>query len=186
MFRYDGRNALILGAGRSGVAAAELLLERHSRATIVDEHWTPEYRADVGSRGIRCLTAEATHLPDGNYDLLVASPAIPADHPWLTLAHKRGLAIISEMELGAHYWQGQAIAVTGSKGKSSVVKCLADTLNLAGHPAVTAGNYGTPLSQRVLECPDMGRDTIAVVEVSSFQMEHTRTFAPHLAAILTI
>lgn len=186
MFRYDGRNALVLGAGRSGVAAAELMLVRRGHATIVDEKWTLDHRAEVGMLGISCLSADAEHLPDGSYDLLIVSPSIPMSHPWLQIARKRGLSIISELELGAHYWQGEVLAVTGSKGKSSVVKCLADTLTRSGRPAVTAGNYGVPLSQRVLECADGGRGTIAVVEVSSFQMEHTRRFSPRLAAILNV
>lgn len=186
MARYDRRNTLILGAGRSGRAAANLILELRGRASVADEHWTPENLATLGSEGISCLRAQHDHLPDGNYDLVVTSPSIPMTHPWIEIARSRGLAIISELELASVYWRGETIAVTGSKGKSSVVKCLTDTLTRAGRRAVTAGNYGTPLSERLLECPDFGAGTIAVTEVSSFQLEHTRTFSPRIAAILNI
>lgn len=186
MGRYDQRNALILGAGRSGHAAAKLILDRRGRATVIDEHWQTEDKAAFAREGICCAAGERFHLPDGSYNLLVTSPSIPMDHPWILQARDRGLAIISELELAANYWQGEIIAVTGSKGKSSVVKCLTDTLVRAGHTAVTAGNYGTPLCERVLTCADAGAGTVAVTEVSSFQLEHTRTFAPRIAAILNI
>lgn len=186
MARYDNRNSLILGAGRSGLAAARLLLERGGRVAVVDENWPGSSLADFSTEGISCLSSDHDHLPDGAYDLVVVSPSIPLTHPWITIARQRGLAMISELELGANYWKGEAIAVTGSKGKSSVIKCLTDTLNLAGIPAVTAGNYGIPLCARVLECENAGVGVMAVTEVSSFQLEHTRTFAPTLAAILNI
>lgn len=184
--KYANRNALILGAGRSGEAAAKLIMETGGRAAIVDERWPEGRLAEVGSQGIRCLRATRDYLPDGAYDLIVASPSIPMDHPWLDTARTRGLHVISELELGAAAWQGDTLAVTGSKGKSSVVKCLVDALRAAGRDVCDAGNYGTPLSQRVLERPDRGAGAIAVVEASSFQLELTRTFAPRLAAILNI
>lgn len=186
MARYDHRNALILGAGRSGHAAARLILAQQGQASVVDENWTAERLAEFGADGISCLRAGRDHLPDGSYDLAIVSPALSPEHPWVIAARDRGLAIISELELGSVYWQGDLLAVTGSKGKSSVVKCLTDTLTLAGHSAVTAGNFGTPLCERVLDCPEAGRGVIAVTEVSSFQMEYTRTFAPRLAAVLNI
>ena len=185
MPHYENRNALILGAGKSGLAAARLILALNGRASIVDRSWNPRRRTEIGSEGITCLNATDT-LPDGAYDLLIVSPSIPMDHPWLKIARTRGLAIISEMELAGRCWKGDILALTGSKGKSSAVKCLADTLNLSGKSAVTAGNFGTPLSERVLQYPNRGRGIIAVTEVSSFQMEHTRTFDPRLAAILNI
>ena len=140
MARYDRRNALILGAGRSGLAAARVILELHGRAAVADENWKPETLAAFGSEGISCIRAQREHLPDGNFDLVIVSPSIPLTHPWIITARDRGLAIISELELASVYWRGETIAVTGSKGKSSVIKCLTDTLNLAGRPAVTAGN----------------------------------------------
>ena len=122
-------NALVFGNGRSGRAAAELLRREGARVVVLDgdDKW-----------------------PDGAWDLCVTSPGIPLDHPWQVAARAAGVKVISELQLGANRWKGRTLAVTGSKGKSSVVKLIADTLNLAGVPAVPCGNYGTPLCEVLL------------------------------------
>ena len=172
-------NALVLGNGRSGRAAAELLRREGARVVVLDgeDKW-----------------------PDGAWDLCVTSPGIPLDHQWQVAARAAGVKVISELQLGASRWKGRALAVTGSKGKSSVVKLIADTLNLAGVPAVPCGNYGTPLCEVVMRQGEGALPTgdgavaggapspclIAVVEVSSFQMETTDDFHPDAAAILNL
>ena len=172
-------NALVLGNGRSGRAAAELLRREGARVVVLDgeDKW-----------------------PDGAWDLCVTSPGIPLDHPWQVAARAAGVKVISELQLGASRWKGRSFAVTGSKGKSSVVKLIADTLNLAGVPAVPCGNYGTPLCEVVMRQGEGALPTgngavvgrapspclIAVVEVSSFQMETTDDFHPDAAAILNL
>lgn len=164
---------VVLGAGKSGRAAQELVEARGGQAVVLD--------GDVA-------------FPDVRDGLCIVSPAIPMEHVWLTEAATRGFKIVSELEFGWWAWReaaprgGRAIAITGSKGKSSLVKFCCDTLNRCGIPAFTAGNYGTPLCQRVLE-REQDRNmlnAVAVVEVSSFQMEHTETFAPEVACILNL
>ncbi len=157
-------NAIVLGNGRSGRAAAELLRREGARVVVLDgdDAW-----------------------PGGAYDLCVTSPGIPPGHPWHAAARAAGVKTISELQLGASRWRGRTLAVTGSKGKSSVVKLIADTLNLAGIPAVPCGNYGTPLCEVVNRRGD-GVGAWAVVEVSSFQMETTDDFHPDAAALLNL
>lgn len=155
-------DVLILGAGKSGRAAETLLARRGIDSRVLDGE---------------------VPFPDGTWAYAVASPAIPLTHPWIKACETRNIPIVSELELGASFWKGKALAVTGSKGKSSVVKLVADTLNLAGHPAVPCGNYGTPLCEVVNTRPDA---EWAVVEVSSFQMEHTHNFHPVAAAVLNL
>ena len=157
-------NALVLGNGRSGRAAAELLRRGGAHVVVLDgdDAW-----------------------PGGAWDMCVTSPGIPLDHPWQVAARAAGVKVISELQLGASRWKGRTLAVTGSKGKSSVVKLIADTLNLAGVPAVPCGNYGTPLCEVVNSRGD-GVGAWAVVEVSSFQMETTDDFHPDAAAILNL
>ena len=183
--KYDSMNALVLGAGVSGEAAAHLLLARGGRVLVVDE-------GDASSRGavaerLRTAGGEIVFgdgaLPQERFDICVTSPGFALDHPWIVECRQRGISIISELELGGYYWPGRMLAVTGSKGKSSLVKLCADTLNGAGVTASPAGNYGIPLCRLVLEKPELAW---AVVEVSSFQMEHTRTFMPDVAILLNL
>ena len=157
-------NALVLGNGRSGRSAAELLRREGARTVVLDgdDAW-----------------------PGGAWDVCVTSPGIPLDHPWQVAARAAGVKVISELQLGASRWKGRMLAVTGSKGKSSVVKLIADTLNLADVPAVPCGNYGTPLCE-VVNMRGDGVGTWAIVEVSSFQMETTDDFHPDAAAILNL
>ena len=148
-------NAVVLGNGRSGTSAAELLRREGASVTVLD--------------GADAWPAEAS------FDLCVASPGIALDHPWQRAARAAGVPVVSELQLGAERWLakgGRMLAVTGSKGKSSVVKLVAETLCLAGGSATPCGNYGLPLAQVVLDCPEP-QSAWAVVEVSSFQMETT-------------
>lgn len=183
--KYDRVNALVLGAGVSGEAAALLLLARGGRVLLIDEGDGANQTAAaerVRQAGGR-VAFGGGELPQEAFDVCVASPAFALSHPWVKACRSRGLPLISELELGGCYWRGKILAVTGSKGKSSVVKFCADTLELAGMTASPAGNYGIPLCRLALERPELAW---AVTEVSSFQMEHTQTFCPDLAILLNL
>lgn len=148
-------NAVVLGAGRSGRAASALLRREEWNVTVLDgdDPW-----------------------PESECSLCVTSPGIPLEHPWQVAARSVGIPVISELQLGVERYRsigGRMLAVTGSKGKSSVVKLVADALG-----GVPCGNYGTPLCEVVNDWVQNGRTgggvpPWAVVEVSSFQMETT-------------
>ncbi|HPB10851.1 MAG TPA: UDP-N-acetylmuramoyl-L-alanine--D-glutamate ligase [Kiritimatiellia bacterium] len=182
---YDQVNALVLGAGASGEAAALLLAARGGRVRVLDEGDGAARAAVAGRLRQAGITAHfgAGGLPEEPFDVCIASPGFALQHPWIAACRVRGTPVISELELGACYWPGRVLAVTGSKGKSSLVKLCADTLNGAGVSASPAGNYGIPLSRLALERPELAW---AVTEVSSFQMEHTRTFSPDIAILLNL
>ena len=153
-------NALVLGYGRSGKAAETLLCRSGFSVTVLD--------------------GEAP-FPDGAFDVAVVSPGIALTHPWIAAAKRRGIPLKSELQLGCEELQRQGwklLAVTGSKGKSSVVKVVADAINLAGRHAVPCGNYGVPVCEvansRTIEQSEQSNNPLwAVVEVSSFMMETT-------------
>ncbi|MGN0847302.1 MAG: Mur ligase family protein [Kiritimatiellia bacterium] len=149
-------NAIVLGNGRSGAVAANLLRLEGWVVRILD-----------GDEPWPCV--------DSRPDLCVTSPGIALDHPWQVAARAAGVRVVSELQLGAVRWRargGRMLAVTGSKGKSSVVKLVAEALCRAGTPAVPCGNYGTPLCE-VVTGDRNPNGAWAVVEVSSFQMETT-------------
>ncbi|MDD4101686.1 MAG: Mur ligase family protein, partial [Kiritimatiellae bacterium] len=183
--RYDRCTALVLGAGISGEAASLLLLSRGCSVLLLDEQelsgegLCAENVRQAGGR----VVCGSRGLPEEHFDICVASPSFPSRHPWIWTCLKRGVPVISELELGAAYWHGKILAVTGSKGKSSLVKLCADVLNGAGISASPAGNYGIPLCRLALEQPGL---KWAVVEVSSFQMELTGEFHPDIAVLLNI
>ena len=183
--KYDGVKALVLGAGVSGEAAALLLLAHGGRVLLVDEG-DDETKAAVAARVRQAggrVAYQVAELPNEPFDVCVVSPAFAMNHPWVAECRRRGLPMISELELGSCYWPGKILAVTGSKGKSSLVKFGSDTLDGAGIPSSPAGNYGIPLCRLALEKPSLAW---AVTEVSSFQMEHTSTFSPDIAVLLNI
>ena len=182
--KYDGLNALVLGAGLSGEWAARLLLARGGKAIVLDEGdgvKSADAAARIRSAGGAVRFGKGD-LPDDAFDVCVVSPAFALGHPWIAACMERGIPVISELELGAHYWRGKILAVTGSKGKSSFVKLCADTLGQVVS-ASPAGNYGIPLCRLALEQPGL---QWAVTEVSSFQMEHSPTFHPHIAVLLNL
>ncbi len=189
----SAQSIIVLGAGSSGIAAAQLARRLGYHVQLLDKHFTPEMLERLSAASITPIVQSETAAPnyaalskDTPLNAIITSPGFALEHPWIRAAQATTLPLLSELEFASRTWQGELIAVTGSKGKSSVVKCLTDTLNLAGKTAVTAGNYGIPLAQRVLEAPQCGKGIIAVTEVSSFQMEHTTTFSPHIAALLNL
>ena len=168
--------ALVLGYGRSGKAAAALLRELGAEAVVL---------ADDARDG----------LGEGDFDFAVVSPGIALTHPWIVEAKRRGIPLRSELQLGCEELKRQGwklLAVTGSKGKSSVVKVVADAINLAGEKAVACGNYGIPVCEVALEDgrreTEDGKVRWAVVEVSSFMMETTELMSDafEAAAILNL
>ena len=189
---------LVLGAGRSGRAAEALLrswggdvlvLEGDDAFPCGDRNVAAPAGGGCGS-GDRNVAAPAggaevgaaTFLSpqDADIDYVVASPGIPLTHRWIVEARRRGIPLKSELQLGCEGLKRQGwklLAVTGSKGKSSVVRVISDAISLSGCYAVPCGNYGVPVSEVVLE--DEKRETEdekerwAVVEVSSFQLETT-------------
>jgi UDP-N-acetylmuramoylalanine--D-glutamate ligase len=116
-------------------------------------------------------------------DLAVASPGVRVDGPWIRACRERGIRVISEIELG---WlcrgRARVLAVTGSNGKSTLVKVCAEALERAGLRAVPVGNYGRPVCDAVLE---REWDWL-VIEVSTFQLETVESFRPDIGILLNI
>lgn len=181
----DGRRVAVLGAGVSGVAAARLVCRQGATALVLDEAQAAERSGARDALRICGATycGGVGAFPADDIDLCVASPAFALGHPWLLACEARGIPVVSELELGARYWPGRLLAVTGSKGKSSLVKLCADATTAAGITARPAGNYGTPLCELVLDAPDV---LWAIIEVSSFQLELAGSLAPDVAVLLNV
>jgi UDP-N-acetylmuramoylalanine--D-glutamate ligase len=183
---FEGSRALVVGIARSGVAAAKLLLRHGGSVRAIDRRRQDELSADAASlaeRGaeVRYGTMDLATL-EGR-DLVVVSPGVPSDLPLFTEAMRRGIPIVSEIELGYAVARAPVIAVTGTNGKSTTVELIGAMGRSAGLATEVLGNIGTALSERAEEVPE---DGLLVVEVSSFQLEHVTRFRPKVGVILNV
>jgi UDP-N-acetylmuramoylalanine--D-glutamate ligase len=175
---------VVVGAGRSGRAAARLLVDRGADVTLAEADPTVlERDPDLRRLGARVETGE--HRPPTFIaaDLIVVSPGVPLNQPSITAARDAGVPVIGEIEMASRWLSGRVIAITGTKGKSTTTSLAADMLQEGGMSAIAGGNLGTALSEQV---GASGREVLHVVEVSSFQLESTDTFHPWIAVLLNL
>ncbi len=174
---------MVVGAARSGVAAAELLARRGARVTLAD--LKPDLPDAERLRGAGVAMALGPHDPDlfASADLVVLSPGVPLRQPALARAKRAKVPIIGELELASRLLRGRIVAITGTKGKSTTTTLVGRMLSAAGFDAPVSGNIGAPLAAKVDASTET---TIHVVEVSSFQLETTVTFHPWIAALLNL
>jgi UDP-N-acetylmuramoylalanine--D-glutamate ligase len=176
-----GRRVTVAGAGRSGIAAAELLSRHGAIVTLSDTRDEIEEAARLESQGI---TLEAGgHVVDTftRADLVVVSPGIPWRLPILDAAREAGVPVVGELELASRWVRGRIIGITGTKGKSTTSTLAGRMFEAGGRPVLVGGNIGVALSAQV---DDSTSDTIHVVEASSFQLEASETFHPWVAVLL--
>ncbi len=176
------KQALVLGLGESGRGAVRLLLSEGARVTGVDSLSRVDTAQPLEKDGARILPG-CTDLPNDPFDLAVVSPGIAEDHPWIASLRERGIPCLGELELGWSRCKGRVWAITGSNGKSTLVKCCAEALAKAGRCARIAGNYGISF------CEQVSKDPVAddwVIEVSSFQLEMVDRFRPDVGILLNV
>jgi len=179
------RSALVLGLGSSGEAAARLLLRQGHGVTVADaaSGAALEAKARVLREAGCTVCTGSRELPPGDFGLAVVSPGVPADDAWIVSLKERGIPVISELELGWRSRRSRVLAVTGSNGKSTLVKLCREAIEQDGFTAVAGGNYGVPLS--AIDCCEPAPDWV-VVEVSSFQLEAVDQFAPDAGILLNL
>ncbi|MBA4389016.1 MAG: UDP-N-acetylmuramoyl-L-alanine--D-glutamate ligase [Verrucomicrobia bacterium] len=179
------KKALVLGLGASGEAAVGLLLRDGTDVTVIDRSEDADILRSarrISRRGVEVLTG-ADKLPADDFDICVASPGIAPSSDWFRQAAARRIPVISELELGFSRCRCPVLAITGSNGKSTLVRLCGDALRLAGKRVALGGNYGEPLSSLALKSD--GLDWL-IVEVSSFQLERVETFSPKVAVVLNL
>jgi UDP-N-acetylmuramoylalanine--D-glutamate ligase len=180
-FSVRGKQVAVVGAARSGIAAAELLVRRGARVTLteVKSHIDDEQRLrDAGVELELGGHREATLV---GADLVVLSPGVPSNQPPIEAARHAGVPIMGELELASRWLRGRLVAITGTKGKSTTTTLTGRMLEAGGHRVLVGGNIGHALSAQVDQST---ADTIHVVEASSFQLEATETLRPWIAVLL--
>jgi UDP-N-acetylmuramoylalanine--D-glutamate ligase len=186
MMELKGKKVLVVGLGKSGLAAALFLRRMGAQVTVSDVR-----SAESLAKEIPALLEEGIMVEAGGHglftfrrqDLIVVSPGVPLDTPELVQAKSFGRPVIGELELAARFLKGRILAITGSNGKTTTTALAGEILQDAGFPTLVAGNIGVPVVGLIEESTD---STWSVLEVSSFQLESTEEFHPAIAVILNI
>lgn len=173
----------ILGAARSGLAAARLL-RREGAAVFVSD------MKEATEDALRILQEIGADYEFGGHtdrvlqaDTLILSPGVPDTAPIVRQAIEKGMRITNEIEIAAARCRAEIVAITGTNGKTTTTELTGFILRHAGRNAHVAGNIGIPFSEVVLTA---GSNDVVVLEVSSFQLEHISSFRPRVAILLNM
>ncbi|MEL7361374.1 MAG: Mur ligase family protein, partial [Bacteroidota bacterium] len=184
----EGRRVTVIGAARSGLAAAKLFAAKGAIVFLTEQGVLPEAVAtDLDAQGIAYEddghTARAL-----NADFFVVSPGVPTEAPLIQEALKQDLPVYSEVEAASWFANGPIAAITGTNGKTTTTSLLGHIVQndarQSGRRVAIAGNIGRAFADAVLEAD--GSETTYVLEVSSFQLDHVATFRPKAAVLLNV
>ena len=182
-FSVSGQRVVVVGAARSGVAAAHLLVTRGASVVLTDTRETIDPADELRRAGV--VLELGGHRPEtlASADLIVLSPGVSPRQADVAAARAAGVPVIGEVELASRWLAGRIVAITGTKGKSTTTTLIGRMLAEGGFKAAVGGNIGVPLSAQVAASTP---DVIHVVEASSFQLETTEQFRPWIAVLLNL
>ena len=183
---FINKKVLIVGLGISGQAAFDALFSFGIVPAIYDSKDIATLDPDFYAR-LKSANAEAylagEPVPDIVWDYVIPSPGVPLDLPFLVAAKNGGAEFIGELELSYLLGNGKYAAITGTNGKTTTTTLVYEIFRNAGLDSVVAGNIGNAVVTEALAATD---DTWLVTEVSSFQLETTNEFRPHISAFLNL
>jgi UDP-N-acetylmuramoylalanine--D-glutamate ligase len=175
----------VVGAARSGVAVAMLLKSQGAVVYVSDSAAADKLQASLPTLQAEKINYEVGGHSDRVYEceLMVISPGVPSNAPVVLEAQKRKIKVVSELEVGSWFCRAPIVAITGSNGKTTTTTLTGRILSNAAKKHVVAGNIGTAFSSVVLELVETD---VAVLEVSSFQLDHCEEFSPKISVLLNI
>ena len=183
---FANKKILVIGAGISGFAAAKIAKKFGAEVFLSDAKAEQEIKFDFSELrelGINLIFGKQTeNLLDG-VDMIILSPAVPVKIPIVQAALQKKIPVISEVELAFDLAKSEIFAITGTNGKTTTTTLLGLLLETAYKKVGVGGNIGTALSEVALE---VGEGGAIAAEISSYQMEATKNFRPHVSAILNI
>jgi UDP-N-acetylmuramoylalanine--D-glutamate ligase len=180
-FSVRGKRVVVVGAARSGVAAAQLLVRRGAVVTLTDSRPAIDDESVLRDAGVALELGGHQAATLANADLIVLSPGVPPQLPVIEAARRAGIPVTGELELASRWLRGRVVAITGTKGKSTTTTLTGRMLEAGGHHVLVGGNIGLALSAHVDASTEK---TIHVIEASSFQLESASTFRPWIAVLL--
>lgn len=181
------KKALVVGLGyRTGLAAANFLSDRGVDVTVSDAKSKEELSSIIEKLNPDVKVIAGEQVPailDQGFDIVVLSPGVPVAIPLVQEALKKGVPVISEIELAYRNMKGHIIAITGTDGKTTTTELTGHIFKELGFRTFMGGNIGTPLISLAEKTDD---DTVTIIELSSFQLETVDTFKPHVSSILNL
>lgn len=182
----SGKKVLVIGAARSGVAAARFLAQRGAVVALNDrkpiEEWTDAARA-LKAEGIGLVAGDVPMWLLDQIELVVLSPGVPPKSIPVRYAERAGAEVIGEIELASRFLRGRIVGITGTNGKTTTTTLIGELLKGAGLDVQVGGNIGTPLISLIENSSEEGW---TVVELSSYQLETTVDFHPTVAIVLNL
>lgn len=186
MAELAGQRVLVVGMARSGLAVATALADEGAHVFVSDAAPQESLTKAVAILSERKIAYECGgHSLDSlaKTDLVVASPGVPPGNVLLRTAAERKIPVVAEIEIAYRLSAAPVLATTGSNGKTTTTSWLGSIYRAAGREAEVGGNIGRPYAEFAAALPAEAR---AILEVSTFQLEHVETFCPKIAALLNL
>ena len=185
--KLEGKKVLVVGAGKSGIAASELLLDKKIETVLYDGNKDLDveklYEKAPKLKGMPVLFGELTDEQLRAFDVAVLSPGVPTDLPVVERMRAQNVCIWGEIELAAHFAKGKIAAITGTNGKTTTTALVGSILREYYKSVFVVGNIGIPFTSVAL---DTTEDSVIAAEISSFQLETTIDFQPEVSAVLNV
>lgn len=183
---FKDKKVLVSGMAKSGISAAELLKKLGAEVTIQDaktEDKLGDAVKEVKEKGIKLFLGANPDDIIEDMDMLVMSPGVPTDLPFVEKAKKAGIKVIGEIELAWLFCKSPVIGITGTNGKTTTTSLVGEILKAYFENSFVVGNIGNPFADCCLDTTEGG---CVVAELSSFQLETIDAFKPKVSAVLNI
>ncbi len=187
IMNFQDKKVLVVGAGKSGIAAISLLNTMDAYSILYDSNTDlnqEELQAKLPKlfKG-EIVLGELTQSIKENIDYVVLSPGVPTDLPYVNELRGMGLPILGEIELAYQFSKGKVAAITGTNGKTTTTTLVGEIMKTYYESVFVVGNIGIPYTEMVTQTTE---ETVTVAEMSSFQLETVLSFRPDVSAILNI
>lgn len=183
----EEKKVLVVGTGVSGIAAAELLLDKKIDTVLFDGNKDLDlhklYEKTPKLSGIPVILGELDEEQMRQFGVAVLSPGVPTDLPMVERLRAQNVEIWGEIELAYYFGKGRIIAITGTNGKTTTTALTGEIMKNYYKDVRVVGNIGIPYTS---EAATMTDETVTVAEISSFQLETIHSFCPNVSAILNI
>jgi UDP-N-acetylmuramoylalanine--D-glutamate ligase len=183
----SSQKVLVAGSGKSGIAAAKLLLALGGEVVLYDgnDKLDPEKLKENFEEDAKLtiLLGELNRIDLMGVELAIISPGIPLDAPFVAVLDDAEIPIWGEIQLAYHVAKGKLAAITGTNGKTTTTALTGEIMKTFYDEVFVVGNIGTPYTETALETTDK---SVTIAEVSSFQLETIMDFHPNVSAILNI